>query len=190
MAINAELLAEVREIIVAHPERHNQASWIGNRLANMAVLLRGRSANRRRLPVAELLPWMTRDMPGAPEDPDNPVCGTTGCVAGHIALRAAPKGSLVDDQFLYVPAGVKDRAGEPVYSAEHIGTWAAERAGLTGAQREYLFSALRTRDEVLAALEYLPAHPDATLTELAREAGDEVGEYGDYEDEDGEAASS
>jgi hypothetical protein len=151
----ASLAAQVRDLIRDHPSRHRQSVLLTNPFMVMA-----------RTPVAHILPYALTDVPYEPDDDEYPVCGTQGCVAGWAAILTAPEGAFVDECGLYEADGVKSS-----------NVWeAAEKAlGLDDDQAGYLFHADRTRDEMLAALDYLCSHPGATGTELAECAGTEPG---------------
>src|SRR6266567_3851879 len=156
--MDTELMAKVRKVVADNPERHDQSVWISNVFnlygASMAT-------------AGEARAWAFQDVPDEPMDDDRPVCGTTGCVAGWVVILSAPKSAKLG------PYMITTARGE--YS---IGAYAARKLGLKGDQQRYLFTSSRTRDEVLAALAYLPDHPRATLAELVEHCGDEAGEFG------------
>jgi hypothetical protein len=150
------LMAEVREIIAANPERHRQMVYLDNAFA----------AGMSRVPVSEIRAIALGGVPHEPEDPMFPVCGTRGCVAGWAVVMSAPKGALVNGSYLW------EEGGRP----QGLHGAGREALGLAVDQAEWLFCASRTHAEVLAALDYLPAHPGATWHELAGACGNEADE--------------
>jgi hypothetical protein len=162
--INTELLGQVRELVEGNPGRHDQTSWLSNEFD---------PDRHRRWSVDAMKPYAGIAMPDEPADPDEPSCGTTGCVAGWASILAAPEGATMDWENIYLPNPDAPDGEE----TQAIQSYAAETLDLNSSQAGYLFSGDRTQEEVLAALEYLPDHAEADGYELARECGDEVGQY-------------
>jgi hypothetical protein len=130
----ADLMREIEEIIVKHPESHNQLNWW--------TLERGYWRSR----VEEI-----RD--SLPE-----LCRTTACVAGWAAFLAAPQGTRIAVGYnLRLPSG----------ELRYVQHYAQHALNLDTGQASWLFAGHRTSDEVVAALRWLPDHPDATPEELA-----------------------
>jgi hypothetical protein len=172
--IDTELMAKVRAIIEQHPSRHRQSSWVGNVFTYMFGNGKPRAAE-------ELAGFATTDMPDEPADPENPVCGTTACVAGWAAILAAPKGATIINMFdIAIPA--RKITGRMAYDYRSIPTYAQEKLGLTDDQATWLFSGYRKREEILAAMAWLPDHQDASR-KASRKAL-EVFEIPGDEDED------
>jgi hypothetical protein len=157
--IDTELMAKVRAIIEQHPSRHRQSSWVGNVFTYMFGNGKPRAAE-------ELAGFATTDMPDEPADPENPVCGTTACVAGWAAILAAPKGATIINMFdIAIPA--RKITGRMAYDYRSIPTYAQEKLGLTDDQATWLFSGYRKRQEILAAMAWLPDYQDASRKALA-----------------------
>ena len=139
-----ELLTEIRDLIRDHPERHDQNHWVDNIFSSHV------GGN-----VADLVKFADQDIPESPVNPDNPVCGTTACVAGWAAIFGSPMGTEI-------------RNGGALYGSDgHYAGTAQDRAenllNLDGDQASYLFAAERTRDEVLTALDRLIDDPSAEI---------------------------
>ena len=134
----AELMAQVAAVIRDHPGSHDQDWWVDlpDTHAEDVEVLRRRAYE------------------------DQPVCGTTACVGGWAAIMAAPPGSFID------------RYGERItLKGEHLTTvrieiYARQVLGLNVDQAEWLFGHRRARSAILAALAYLPSHPDASVEDL------------------------
>lgn len=93
-------------------------------------------------------------------------CGTTGCVAGWVAILTAPEGAVIDahsDELFTV-------TGEVHGEAKVI---AKRELGLTAGQADWLFDSHRTKEEVLTS-----------LTLIATGSGCDVPSDEDYDDED------
>jgi hypothetical protein len=156
--INTELMAKVRAIIEQHPSRHRQASWV----ANAFDITMFRSTDPR--PIEDLTGLAVTDMPDTPANREDPICGTTACVAGWAAILAAPKGALLNTFDIVIPGEIVD--GKQTYLHGSISAYAQDRLGLTDSQATWLFSGYRKREEILNALAWLPDHQDATYDAL------------------------
>lgn len=172
--LDTVLLERIRGNIVAHPARLNMYVWVGN-----AFGFRRGNWIEERLPAGPMAWWLFRQMPERAKVADDPwpVCGTTACVAGMIALDDAPEGATICGHMggtIVLPGD-----GE-VYQVDE---WAMRRAGLTWQQSQYLFHHERTRDEVVEALAYLCAHPNANMADLVTDVGDENAVYFDWDNE-------
>jgi|SRR5882724_1059910 len=135
------LLVAVRDLIVGNPERHDQEHWVSNVFQDMT---------RAHPDLATLRPFAAKNLPDEPQDDENPVCGTRACVAGWtVILGDDPRVKLNGDRGILLPDGTL--------------TSYADRArtllGITYPQGEYLFESLRSRDEVIEALDRLIADP-------------------------------
>jgi len=103
-------------------------------------------------------------------DPKGNACGTRGCAAGLIVLV----GSDPDEEFTDTShVTVNGRTNRMSVSDR-----ATQLAELSYEQREWLFSAVRSRDEVIQALDALIADPDAAVWEIEGEP--------DEDEDDGE----
>jgi hypothetical protein len=147
------LLRAVRQIVAENPGRHDQSGWVGN------VFDDGYSRNAV---LGDVQALAMTPVPLAPLDAGNPVCGTAGCVAGWLGIlgsdpRAVLRGS-------YVRLGGRE---------EHVSGLAAKYAGLNPRQERYLFAVIRTREEILTALDALIEDKDA---EICRNSSDPVEE--------------
>jgi hypothetical protein len=139
-----ELLTEIRDLIRDHPERHDQGHWVDN------IFSAHVGGN-----VADLVKFADQDIPEYPVNPDNPVCGTTACVAGWAAIFGSPMGTEIrDGGYLFGSDG--HRVGTAQGRAQDL-------LDLDGDQASYLFAGERTRDEVLTALDRLIDYPDAEI---------------------------
>jgi hypothetical protein len=157
--INTELMAKVRAIIEQHPSRHRQSSWVAN-VFNPSIY-----ATTKPLTTEALAGVAGTDMPAEAANPENPICGTTACVAGWAAILAAPKGATIINMFdIAIPAG--KITGRMVYDYRSIPIYAQEKLGLTDIQAAWLFSGYRKRQEILAAMAWLPDHQDASREAL------------------------
>lgn len=136
------LLTGVRDIVRDNPGRWYQGAWVDNKFGSTDPL-----------PVEDIRPYATEDMPDHPVSAEVPVCGTTGCVAGWIAILGSPPGTIIFNSGVRLPDGVLRSVSEQ----------AGGLAGLNWEQRSWLFSGDRDRDEVLAGLDMLIEDPDAEL---------------------------
>lgn len=145
-----ELLTAVRDLVRDNPERHDQGHWIANRFTS------GYSLPRVRL--ERLRPYALAPIPEVPLDGSSPVCGTKACVAGWaVILGENPVALVRDDEYIWLPGG-----------ARSIQDRARELLSLTGRQASWLFSACRSREEVLKGLDALIADPSADLEDLSK----------------------
>ena len=114
-----DLLVGLRDILVANPERHNQAAWLGNVYADPE---KGGLEERTQVPVDEIRRYMFTPPPLQPADSDAevPPCGTTGCAFGWAAILAAPPGSYITNGRVYFPDA----------TLENVADWVAPRLGL------------------------------------------------------------
>jgi hypothetical protein len=87
-----------------------------------------------------------------------PDCGTTACVAGWAAILSAPAGSRIES------TGHVLLAGEDI--SRDVEEYAVEALGISESGGVWLFSQLRTRDEITVSLRYLKAYPEAGYDEL------------------------
>lgn len=142
-----ELLAQVRRIVAEHPSRHMQTTWMAG--------LFGAVNN---LTVDEARAYALTDLPEEPADPERPVCGTTACVAGWLAILGSEPGTVIDSMTVRLPSG----------SRSNIWNEAQRLAGLSDEQQSWLFSGFRTRTEVLDGLDALIEDPKADLAALYR----------------------
>jgi len=163
-----EILTKVRNIIVNQPQRHYQGSWLSSAF--------GESLAPVDIPIGELRPSLCTPitMPirkvADDGDPKGNACGTRGCAAGLIVLV----GSDPDEEFTDTShVTVNGRTNRMSVSDR-----ATQLAELSYEQREWLFSAIRSRDEVVQALDALIADPDAAVWEIVGAA--------DEDEDDGE----
>ena len=149
-------MALTRKVIKKNKGRHEQEHWIG---------LPEFYADWQ--PVETVAVYARQPVPAMPEDPANPVCMTTACVAGWAAVLGSPPGTKIrriggSDARLMIPG----QDGEPDLRAAAI-----ELLDIDPGQAEWLFNGSRTRKQVLKALKWLPEHQDATHRDLLREFG-------------------
>jgi hypothetical protein len=146
--INTDLMRRVAEVIRNNPERHSQTVWIEAHIVPFAPTFF--QAAR----AEEIAPYALRPLPEKPEDPDRPVCMTTACVAGWAAVLGAPPGTVFRNLSVTPPGGTR-----PTF----IWNYARNLLGLTESQADWLFAPYRSREQILAALDYLPDHPEVNL---------------------------
>jgi hypothetical protein len=96
-------------------------------------------------------------VPEFPENPAEPYCGSTACVAGWVSVLASPPGSyLYDGYYVRTPDG----------DSHSISNFGQEAAGLSYTQAEWLFDGARSREEVLAGLDALLENPEADVRHI------------------------
>jgi hypothetical protein len=143
-----ELLRLVREIVATNPDRHRQEIWLGNAFGHVC----GTAGEARQYALSPL--------PEEPGDPQLPVCGTRGCVAGWLAILSLPAGTRLEgdeDGFLRLPDG----------SFWYVRDMAMDAAGLDFAQADWLFNGGRTREQVIAGLDMLIQDENADLWSIS-----------------------
>lgn len=144
-----EVIEFVRAVIAENPERHGQKAWIGNLFSTI-----------RELDAKKALEYAFQPVPETPADPEQPYCGTTGCVAGWGVAFASPPGTMLtgngwaNGYYVELPDGTR----------EMTENYARRVMGLNKYQADWLFSEHRTREEVLARLDALLADPDADIS--------------------------
>jgi hypothetical protein len=143
----AETKRMVLQVLVEHPDRHGQGDWIGNVFADYIYLI------PLSVPVEDLRPYASQDIPPVPADPDRPLCGTKGCVAGWAAILASPPGTTISRYYMLFP----DR------TSSSIADYAAMRMDLDFRQAHWLFCGARSYDQVVEALQILIDDPHADL---------------------------
>lgn len=136
------LLTGVRDIVANNPERHQQETWLSNALGYVADMK-----------VEEARAYISTGIPEFPEDPARPVCGTTACLAGWIAIMAAPPGSIITSEYMHIPG----------QAADSIARYARKAAGLDEYQAAWLFDGDRYREEIIDALDQLIVDPEAQI---------------------------
>jgi hypothetical protein len=113
-------------------------------------------------------PSFTKDSP----DMTVPPCGTTGCYAGFVSLRAAPVGTRVRSAYGLNHSRIV-LPGQDPSDAMHTEEYATRALGITTEQAGALFF-METIEDVERAVRYLADSPDAscdTLWAIGREAG-------------------
>ena len=150
-------MALVRKIIKKNKRRHDQDRWIGL----------PESYEESWHPLEAVAAYAMQAVPEMPEDPANPICMTTACVAGWAAVLGSPPGTQIrrtssGDAILKIPGQVE---------RPDMRQAAIDALGINTNQAEWLFNGSRKRKQVLAALKWLPDHQDATHTDLLREFG-------------------
>lgn len=163
--MDIETMGQIRGIIETNPSRHDQSVYLDNVFAG----LRNISG-----PAGELRKYAFEPVPVNPVE-DSLACGTTGCVAGWVAILKAPLDAIITGYYVQFPGSRRE---------DKIHIFAQRELGLSSEQADYLFSGGRTRDEVLAALAYLPGNQDATFAELCEACGNDSGQWDNDEDED------
>lgn len=88
-------------------------------------------------------------------------CGTTCCVAGWAAVLT------LDDRWVLHASYAQNAVTRKQVNYDNIGR---HELGLSSSQAEWLFSYLRTQEEVLWALKWLRDHEDATYGDLRYES--------------------
>lgn len=92
-------------------------------------------------------------------------CGTTACIAGHVAMRTLPRGTCYDGCGWYDPRDGRDYG--------HIDQVAGDALGLRKDQWLVLFYNI-SNEGAVPALKYLIGNPDARggeIEQFAREGG-------------------
>lgn len=136
----AVLLAAVRDLLVYNPDRHDQHHWVNNIFGSAKGI------------VGDLRQYTTQELPDEAEDEDNPVCGTTACVAGWtVILGDDPRARITDYEVSF--------SGRTTTVADR----ARELLGLTSEQSGWLFDAYRDRDDIIEALGRLIEDPQAEI---------------------------
>jgi hypothetical protein len=79
-------------------------------------------------------------------------CGTTACVAGHTVIMAAPPYYRYDK--------LMDTVISPDGKEVFVSTYAREALNLNDGQESWLFSAVRTKEQVLWALDKIANYED------------------------------
>lgn len=188
--VNVEVLEWVRKVIELRPERHDQNFWLRSAFDDPDT---EESPFYTPVKAAGLAEWGLRGLPEWPEDPENALCGTQGCVAGWLALRTAPDGALVDGSCIYIPdvEGEWARRGRMMfegigggYRRESISEWAERESGLGSDVCGWLFSPCRSRQQILWALEWLtrPGNEGADRYDIEEACPWDGREPDDYDD--------
>lgn len=144
-----EVTEFVLQVVEQNPERHNQRQWVGN------VFTRGENA----LDVKEMLRHALAPVPETPENPDQPYCGTTGCVAGWAVAYGSQPGTMLVSSYIsgyctLFPDGTQ----------VNTSTAASDLMGLNEYQADWLFDEYRTHEEVTSALHELLENPAADIS--------------------------
>lgn len=141
-----ELKIAVRDLILRHPDRHNQKLWVDSAFGNFTTGATDRIVRllRRR-----------RSIPSLPRSPDG-LCGTKGCVAGWAGVLGSPPGTVIEvlhgeacSVYLNYPDGQLD----------YIATAAQRLLDLDDDQAGWLFSSVLSREQVLSGLNALIQDP-------------------------------
>ena len=128
-----ELLIAVRNVIRDNPERHDQGTWIGNVWGDTKA------------PAATYRKYAMAPVPETPADTENPVCGTTACVAGWAVILGETNHRILQTWGL----------------GTHIHERAMELLDLSDWQADYLFAGYLHRTDVLSYLDALIEDPYA-----------------------------
>jgi hypothetical protein len=154
-----QLLSDVVDILEYNPERHDQRHWVTGEFGTNGIYGATVDVLRR---------FADQPMPDEPVDEAAPVCGTQGCIAGWLAIKGSPPGTVIaSDGNLILPG-----AGY----ITTISAQAAHVAQLDANQSAWLFNGDRERPELIDALNQLIEDPDAAIWTDGYED--------DYEDED------
>lgn len=143
-----ELKIRVRNHIELYPERHDQRIYFGNKFISEHLS----SADRFHPTFAQVREQALTAMPDEPADPFMPVCGTTACVAGWTLVFGENPAAQIRSSW--------DMTSEHGNRVDPDAR-ARELLDLTPDQGTYLFSASRTRRQVLLYLTALIDDPDA-----------------------------
>ena len=141
------LLRAVRRIIAENPGRHDQSSWVDNVFGDLDA-----QGDSRNAVLGDVQALAMTPVPQAPLDAGNPVCGTTGCVAGWLGILGS------DPRAVLRGSDVRLDGRE-----ESVSGLAVKYAGLNRRQEQYLFAATRTPEEILTALDALIEDKDAEI---------------------------
>lgn len=128
MTVNLELLNDTLKVIKLNPELHGQSTWVSKA--------------------------------------EHTTCGTTMCFAGHAAVLAGaeipdPKKHTIDDWFVAKDENNSYLNMSQVYYAndavpnQHVQDFATKALGISSEERDYLFEADRTMDEIELAVQEL-----------------------------------
>lgn len=141
--MNTELMAEVREMIIMHPNWHHQSWWFSPVFSGQPL-----GILRQKVHSGEM-------------------CGTPACVAGWTILLSSQDDNLI----LYCDSTcITYLTGQGRHIP--VMDYAQRLLGITPSQVAYLFSACRSRDAILKTLDWLPDHQDASYEQLAETCGD------------------
>lgn len=163
--MNTELMASVRDVVFKDTDRHYQGAW----LEIPGVLNRAQDVHLALIAVEDIRPFALEPV----ELMARGACATSGCVAGWAAVLGSPAGTKVR----YGRSGVDFLpAGGP--AARTAAEYAQELLGLTDDQAAWLFASERSRGEVLAGLDYLIEHPEASFYDLVGLNEDEYQDEG------------
>jgi len=158
MAVNLELLNSTLARIKELPQEYRQSTWVSQA--------------------------------------ENNVCGTTMCFAGHAAVLAGaeipnPKKHSIVDWFVAEDENNSYLNLDDAYYSngdtpnQHVQDFATKALGLTYKQREYLFEADRTMDQIEQAVHELNTYGEIlSYDDDPCECGCEDDDY--YEDYDGD----
>jgi hypothetical protein len=134
IAERKNLLAYLKE----HPDSHHQASWIGVKEDPFLDS------------VVDGVVSLSRMIEGS--------CNTTACIAGRVALRNAPPGTLFNalSDILIFPNG----------ELQNIADYAANVLGISASVASQLF--FSAKDTAIKRLEYLCEFPDAHSVKISQ----------------------
>ena len=122
----AELLRAIRPIVERDDGRWNQRQWVENVFnSTFGGALLG-----------DVRQYAGKPLPDEAEDPESPLCGTTGCTAGWaVMLGDDPRIRLLRDGYVRLLDGTRGS----------VSVRAATLLGLSDAQAGWLFDAFRSR---------------------------------------------
>ena len=143
-----ELISAVRDILVLHPERHDQEAWISNYYLTPDEII----GYTDPIPLDLVRKYADKDMSTEPVEPNAPwpACGSTGCVIGWGAVLSTPPGTVMDGTLIVTP----DEEMHPLLD------WVAARMGLTLGQVVYISHPYRERERLIRILDALIADPN------------------------------